>query len=170
MNITARHAQDIDELRRLTRGEGDAKQRDRYRAALLAIEGLETEAILKALGRSRGFVQRWAYVYRDHGISAIAPKRQPGARPRLAADKVALFKARFEAGPARADGGVCTLRGKDAARILEREFGVRYSLSGAYDLLHRLGYSCLKPRPRHRKSDPAAMEQWKAGAPLLSRR
>ena len=168
MNITARDPQDIDELRRLIRGEGHAKQRDRYRAALLAIEGLETDAIIKALGRSRGFVQRWAYVYRDHGIGAIVPKRQPGARPKLAADKVATFKTRFEAGPAPADGGVCTLRAKDAARILDQEFGVRYSLSGAYDLLHRLGYSCLKPRPRHRKSDPAAMAQWKASAPLLS--
>ena len=170
MNIPARDPKDIDELRRLIRGEGNAKQRDRYRAVLLAIEGLETDAIIGALGRSRGFVQRWAYVYRDHGIDAIAPKRSPGARPKLAGDQVAAFKARFESGPTQADGGLCTLRAKDAARILEQEFGVRYSLSGAYDLLHRLGYSCLKPRPRHRKSDPAAMAQWKASAPLLSRK
>ena len=109
-------------------------------------------------------------MYRDHGIDAIAPRRSPGARPKLVADQVPAFKARFEAGPTQADGGVCTLRVKDATRILEREFGVCYSLSGAYDLLHRLGYSCLKPRPRHRKSDPATVRQWTASAPLLSRR
>ncbi|MFC1781069.1 transposase [Planctomycetota bacterium] len=39
-------------------------------------------------------------------------------------------------------------------RLLEREFGVVYSLWGVYDLLHRLGYSCLCPRPQHEKADP----------------
>ena len=34
------------------------------------------------------------------------------------------------------------LRGEDACRILEREFGVRYTLDGVYDLLHRLKLSC----------------------------
>ena len=37
----------------------------------------------------------------------------------------------------------------------------------AYDLLERLGYSCLTPRPLHEKSDPAAIEHFKANAPLL---
>ena len=52
--------------------------------------------------------------------------------------------------------------------ILEREFGISYTLDGAYDLLHRLGYSCLKPRPRHERADPAAVEAFKRQAPLLS--
>jgi hypothetical protein len=38
-----------------------------------------------------------------------------------------------------------------------------------YDLLHRLGLSCLAPRPRHRKNDPEQMQQWVENAPLLSR-
>lgn len=72
-------------------------------------------------------------------------------------------------GPREGDG-VCTLRGKDAVRILNGEFGVAYSLNGVYDLLHRLGFSCLSPRPRHEKNDPAAMEAFKERAPLLSRK
>ena len=71
-------------------------------------------------------------------------------------------------GPTEADGGVCTLRGLDAVAVLEREFGVAYSLKGAYDLLHRLGFSCLRPRSRHRKNEPAAMDQFRRDAPLLS--
>lgn len=34
-------------------------------------------------------------------------------------------------------------------KILEAEFGVLLGLSAVYDLLHRLGYSRLCPRPRH---------------------
>ncbi|MBL8962485.1 MAG: winged helix-turn-helix domain-containing protein [Phycisphaeraceae bacterium] len=68
-------------------------------------------------------------------------------------------------------GGVCTLRAKDAQRILLDEFGVRYELKGVYDLMHRLRLSCLKPRPRHEKSDPAALKTFKEEtAPFCPRR
>ena len=85
---------------------------------------------------------------------------------KLPRDQEEAFKPRLDAGPTDADGGVCTLRGKDVVRILEQEFGVRYSLDGAYDLLRRLGYACLTPRPRHRKNDPQAMAAWKQDPPL----
>ncbi|MFN0134366.1 MAG: winged helix-turn-helix domain-containing protein, partial [Phycisphaerales bacterium] len=72
-----------------------------------------------------------------------------------------------DAGPTDADG-VCTLRGKDVRRILEHEFGVKYTLDGVYPLLHRLGCSCLAPRPRHEKQDLAAQRKFKdESAPFL---
>ncbi len=40
MDVTAQHPNDIDELRRRIRNTTNAKQRDRYRAVLLAIRGL----------------------------------------------------------------------------------------------------------------------------------
>ena len=56
---------------------------------------------------------------------------------------------------------VCTLRAADVKRILAREFNVVYSLKGVYKLLHRLGYSSLAPRPRHKLADPVAQEAFK---------
>lgn len=170
MDITERTAGHCAELKNRIRQERDAKQRDRYRAALLAIEGRQTQQIIDALGRSRGFVQRWAYAYRDGGIDAIVAKSPPGTPPRISASQQRQFLDRFAAGPTEADVGRCTLRGADAVRILAQEFGVSYSLSGAYYLLHRLGFSCLKPRPQHRKQDPKALKQWLDEAPLLSSR
>ena len=64
---------------------------------------------------------------------------------------------------------VIRLRGKDVQRILREEKGVTLSLNAAYATLHRLGYSCLAPRPRHEKQDLAAQEKFKTeSAPLLS--
>ena len=37
----------------------------------------------------------------------------------------------------------------------------------AYDVLHRLSYSCLSPRPLREKADPLPVEHFKANAPLL---
>jgi len=169
MNVGLRDEADRTRLRELIDGERDAVQRDRLRAALLAAEGNEAVAIAVTLGRSRRFVQAWAYAYRDGGVGAIKAGRSTGRPTKLPRDREAAFRARVLAGPVvGADGGVCVLRGEDARRILEREFGVAYTLDGVYDLLHRLKLSCLVPRPRHRKNDPAAMAAWLDGAPLLS--
>ena len=167
MHIKLHGPEDLTQLRQQSRQQRDAKQRDRYRAVLLALEGHDAPAIARTLGRSRRFVQAWVYRYRDRGLEAIAPKRQTGRPPNLPARKEAPFKKRFLAEPTEADG-VCTLRAKEAQRILQEEFGVAYTLPGVYDLLHRLGLSCLVPRPRHRKNDPQRMQQWVENAPLLS--
>jgi transposase len=170
MDIREREAGDTARLRTLARKEKNAEQRDRYLVAVHAIAGQETESIQKALLRSRGFVQRWAYAYRDHGIAGLKDKPRGGRKPRLSPAAEAALRARIDAGPRPEDGG-CTLRGKDIRRILETEHGEKYSLNGVYDLLHRLGYSCLAPRPRHEKQDLAAQEEFKTeSAPLLSAR
>jgi transposase len=170
MHIQERTTGDREELKRLVRGQRDASQRDRYRVVLLALEEQETLGIIKALGRSRGFVQRWAYAYRDGGIAAIIPKPRGGSKPKMTPAQQQAFLQRFQAGPTPADAGVCVLRGRDAQRIARVEFGVNYSLNGLYKLLHRHGLSYLQPRPRHRKQDPEAQRQWLDSAPLLSSR
>ena len=166
MRVTEREPGDVAALRGRVRSERNALQRDRYRAVLLALEGGEAAQIGKTLGRARRSVQDWVYAYRDGGIDRLQPRPRPGRPTKLPREREAELRARLDAGP-RATDGVCTLRGKDVVAILEREFGVVYSLDGAYDLLERLGYSCLTPRPLHEKSDPAAIEAFKMHAPLL---
>ena len=166
MKISLRHPEDLDELKRRIGRERNAKQRDRYRAVRWALEGKSSYWIADTLDRGRASVQRWAYAYRDGGIDAIVIRPQPGRPTKLGRDQEDAFTQRLDTGLTDADQGVCTLRGKEVVRILDQEFGVPYSLQGAYDLLHRLGYACLKPRPRHRKNDPHAMAAWKQDTPL----
>lgn len=169
MNVTAYQKGDGDRLDALITREKDARQRDRLRAARLALEGKEALEIVVATGRSRRFVQTWAYAYRDGGVEALRPGKSSGRPTKLPREKEQAFRARMLGGATEADG-VCTLRGVDALKILEKEFGVRYTLDGVYDLLHRLRLSCLVPRPRHRKNQEPVMRQWLDSAPLLSAR
>lgn len=166
MNVIERMPGDRDRLRRLIGNERDALRRDRCRAVLLALDGDEAVEIAEKIGRSRRSVQDWVYAYRDGGIDNIHPPKRPGRRPKLPREREDELRARLDAGPTEADG-VCTLRGKDVVRILEREFGVKYSLDGAYDLLERLGYTCQSPRPRHENHDADAQEKFKHFAPFL---
>jgi transposase len=167
MNIREREPGELKELKRRVRKEKDADRRDRLRAVVLSIEGEEAPVIARLLGRSRRQVQDWAYAYRDGGIDAIHPPKPPGKRPRVHGEIVQKLRARLDAGPTAADK-VCTLRGKDVQRILREEMGVKLSLNAAYATMHRIGYSCLAPRPRHEKQDLAAQERFKEAAPLLS--
>jgi transposase len=170
MTVTPRDAGDRQLLDELVRRESDARQRDRYRAVLLAMGDepeLEGDRIALRLGRSPRFVDEWVGRYRRGGLGALRPRKQPGRRPKLTPQQGEQLKARLDAGPLDSDG-VCALRGKDVCRIIEAEFGVVHTLGGIYDVLRRLGYSSLVPRPRHRKNDPAAMEKFeREGAPLL---
>jgi len=168
MKVTVRREGDLERLDELIAREKVAVQRDRLRAVRLALDGVEALQIAATLSRSRRFVQEWAYAYRDGGVEAIRPGKSSGRPTKLPRDKEQAFRARMLGGATEADGGVCSLRGVDALKILEAEFGARYTLDGVYDLLHRLKLSCLVPRPRHRKNDPQVMQQWLEGAPLLS--
>ncbi len=167
MNIELRCPEDLDVLEKLQRRECNAKQRDRYRAVWLALNGKTAPEIAARLDRSRRFVQQWTYRYRDGGLANLKEHPRCGPPTKLRRDDEAAFQTRIEAGPNGGDG-VCTLRGKELQRILKEEFGAQYTLDGVYDLLHRLGYSSLKPRPRHRKNETDRMHEWKRSAPFLS--
>ena len=153
MHVREREAGDAQRLEALIVSEGSAKQRDRYRMTLLALRGWEADEIAGALSSNRRTVQAWVYRYRDGGIDGLRPIKSPGHRPLLPPERNGEFVGRITAGPREGDG-VCTLRARDAQRILLDEFGVKYELKSVYDLMHRLGLSCLKPRPRHEQSDP----------------
>lgn len=168
MDIMEREPGDIATLEQLVNSERNVRQLARYRVALLALKGWKKLDIAQAVGLAKSSVETWAYRYRDEGLNALKAKKQAGAAPKLPPEKHEAFKQRMISAPKESDV-VCTLRGKDAVRILNAEFGVDYKLPGVYKLLHRLKLSCLTPRPRHEKNDPAKMQAFKQSAPLLSK-
>lgn len=167
MFIDERTDGDLATLRQLARKERNAHQKDRLLAVVHAIDGMETQDIERSLGRSRAFVQRWAYAYRDGGIEALRAKPRGGSRCRVPESAHARLRELIDAGPAAGEG-VCTHRGKDVQAMIEREFGIRVSLDTAYRTLHRMGYACLAPRPTHEHRDEAAQAEFREIAPLLS--
>lgn len=175
MRVILHDPSDLDELRRLVRQEQNAKQRDRYRVVLIAAEGIgglevDRERIAATAGRSRQFVDQWAGRYRRGGIAALLPRKQPGRVARLTPQQVQDLKQRLDAGPVQGVDARCVFFGQDICRLIEREFGQIYSLSGVYKLLERIGYSWLCPRPRHPQGDPAEQEAFKKTSPSGSSR
>ena len=170
MNVQLRDPADLLELKRGAETRNDPKLRDRYRSVLAAIDGGVAKVIAVKIHRSRRFVQEWVYRYRDEGLAGLKDKPRPGKACKLSADEQERFRQRILKGPVEADGLACTLRGPEAQRILEKEFGKKYALGAVYALMHRLRLSPLRPASHHPKNDPQAIDQWLDRAPFLARR
>ena len=132
----------------------------RHQAVVLAKQGHSAPEIAQALGCSRRAVQTWVAQYNRGGVQALQERPHTGRPPRLAGPDLLRFRERLEAGPTPEDG-VCTLRCQDLRRILEEEFGVLLRRQAVYDLLHRLDYSSLMPRPQHEQANPEVQEFFK---------
>src|SRR4051794_20252007 len=132
----------------------------RVQALVLAKQGRTAEDIAQALGCSLRAVKNWVAQYNRGDIAALHERPRSGRPPRLEPQEYPRLKQRLDA-PPRAEDGVCTLRGLDIRRILEQEFGAPMGLQTVYDLLHRIDYSSLMPRPRHEEANPEVQEFFK---------
>jgi transposase len=154
----------LEELKRLERVEKDADRARRMRIVILGMEGWTAPAVGMAVGLSRRICQRWVARYNREGLAGLDDCRGHEPQLPLSPEQEQAFRQRLQTGPTDEDQ-VCSLRGKDCQRILAEEFNVLRSLPAVYWLLHRLGYSYLRPRPRHRKANPEAIEEFKRSWP-----
>jgi len=157
----------VDALQDLADREPDKRRFLRLRAIILALRGHTAPEIAEALGVSRRAVQHWVARYNTNAPDGLADRPKSGRPPLLTDLQIEQLRQRIDAGPQPEDG-VCTLRGPEIRAIIAREFGVTYTQPAVYFLLHRLGYACLDPRPRHLKADPKAQEEFKKKPPTES--
>jgi transposase len=154
----------LAELQRRQRAEKDAYVARNLQIIVLALQGWTAPAVAMAVGLTRRVVQQRVYDYNEHGPAFLEEQRGAPLQPLLSPDEEESFRERVESGPQPKDE-VCSLRGKDFQRILADEFGKVLHLSTIYNLLHKLHYSYLQPRPRHQYNDPARQQAFIAGLP-----
>jgi len=160
MNVLPRNT--ADELHTLYRTETNARMARRLQALWLARLGRTCQQIVDVTGAGRRSVQQWVAKYNAGGVDELLDKPRSGRPTRLTAHQQEQLKARVAAGPRDPDG-VSVFNAAAIDEIVEKEFGVLYSLRGMQVLLGRLGFSYQCPRPRHENSDPEAQEAFKRG-------
>ena len=132
----------------------------RYQILILALQGRTSTDIASALSCSQRLVQVRVRQYNEQGPDSLDEKCHTGRQPRISGSDLERFRQRVEAGP-RPDEGRATFYGIDHQRLLKDEFGVTLSLQAVYDLLHRLGFSSLMPRPQHKDADEEVQRLFK---------
>lgn len=158
MNVESHHIP--EELKTLYRTEMNARLARRIHGIYLARMGRTCPEIMSITGAARRTIQKWVARYNHGGIDELIDKPRSGAPTKLPAFVEQQVLKRIQAGPQQSDI-VSVFNARAIGRIIEREYGVLYSLTGLYDWLHRMGFSYLCPRPLHEKSDPAEREAFK---------
>lgn len=161
MTVVEHHS--AEELQALFRQEREARRAKRIWIVWQARLGQTAPEIAQGIGGSRRAVQEWVRRYNQEGLAGLETRSGQGREPILSEAERQLVAQRVEAGPQA--GEVCSLRGVDFQKFLETQFGKLMSLTSVYRVLHELGYEWLVPRPKHRKSDPDAMAEFKKKSP-----
>lgn len=151
MNVRAFHS--IEELERLAAAEKHAARHLRLRAVILAKRRWGAKQIGEALGKTLRTIQNWVRDYNHTALEALVDARG-GNRCYFTDEQEQQLCTYLDSVSEDPQDG--PRHAAELAPWIEQHFGVVYSLSGLYDLLHRLGYSWLMPRPRHPDHDPAA--------------
>lgn len=159
----------IKRIKKEIRLKENLEIRDRLRAVILALKGLPGPAIAEQLGYGTAWVSKWVYRYRDEGWDGLWDRPRSGQPRKLTEKQEKEFAALIEKGPEFKDR-LSRYRIKDLKAVLKEKFGVDYSISGVKLLVHRLGFSSIKPRPRHPQNDPEEMRAWKREAPKFVER
>ena len=153
MRVVTHHT--VEQLQHLQRKADRPSMVLKLRAIALARKCWIAPDIADALGKSTRTIQQWADDYNTQGLEGLRDRRG-GNHRYLNAQQEQQLKDRIDAAAEDPNDGVRHVA--ELAPWIEEHFGVTYSLSGLYDLLHRLGYEWLVPRPRHIKNDPEMIE------------
>lgn len=137
------------------------KEGRRFRAWELHQQGWLVGQIATALGVTHGAVSQWLQRARTLGVDALARRPQPGHPPRLSPEQQAQVPDLLQRG-AKAWGFESELwtRARIAA-VLQREFGVQYSLPHLSRLLARWGWTRQKPVRQARQRDAEQVREWR---------
>lgn len=141
---------------------GDWREARRLRAWELRDKGWKQNAIAEALGVSKGAVSQWLKVAQAGGVEALRTRKGGGPKRRLSEKQVGELPALLTRGAEHFGfrGQVWT-RARVRA-VIQRLFGVTYSLTHVGRLLKQIGWSLQKPIERASQRDEAALVRWRS--------
>jgi transposase len=146
------------------RPPGTAEQLEKRRRQAIALlrAGKAYREVARMVQASLSSVVRWKQAQRRNPRTGLRARPTPGRPPWLTTTQKERLRRLLLRG-ARAAGHTTELWTlKRIGKLIEKEFGVRYSPVGVWKLLrHGLNWSWQKPERRARQRDEAAIDHWK---------
>ena len=139
------------------------EQNGRMRIRLMALSpinnGVKHTQTAKYLQVSRRMVNEWVKRFNLEGLDGLMEKPRSGRPRALSTQQLEKLKAYVVAHAIKPNGG--RLKGTLVIDYVEQEFGVSYSLTSIYRLLHQLDFSWIMSRSKHPKQSLDAQEGFK---------
>lgn len=140
----------IAELEKFHRSLRDKRQADRVKAVIALSRGWSAAQVAQILLFDEKTSRHYFDRYQQGGLQALLDDNYSGAEPKLDEHQMSELEGYLEEH---------ILPGaKSVIAHIDKQYGVRYSVSGVTDLLHRLGFSYKKPTHVPGKQDPAQQQ------------
>jgi transposase len=123
-------------------GAPDQLQQRRRRAVQLLQAGRPMAAVARQVQASVSSVWRWWQTYQRAGPRGLQPRPTPGRPPRLSAAQQRTLERILAQGPRRAGYPTDLWTLARVAKVIRREFGIRYHPSHVWKLLTARGWQC----------------------------
>lgn len=137
------------------------KEERRKRAWALYQVGWKQKDIAEALGVTQGAVSQWIKAGQEGGVAALRDRPKPGAPRRLSTEERQRIPSLLERGAEsfgfRGDLWTCPR----IAKVIEREFGVRYHPAHVSRILKELNWTPQKPIRRAKQRREAEIQHWR---------
>jgi transposase len=151
----------VEQLEQRYRACRDIVERTRWHALWLFARGLAVAQIEASIGLSDWSIRKVIHRFNEQGAAGVADQRHRNrGAPRLLSAAQQEELRGLMGGPAP-DGGLWT--GPKVARWMAAQLGRPVHDQQAWATLQQLGFTPLRPRPRHHQSDPQAQEDFKKG-------
>lgn len=151
----------ITELKELMSSEKNAKPRTRLLIALHRKKGESIDEIAETCTVPRRTVHGTLQRFQERGISAAFSVKQTGRPARLNPKQLSELRKRLLASPKASGFRESFWTTRMVIALVNREYGITYTLQWMWTLLRSMGLSCKKPRPTHYKSSSGASEAFK---------
>jgi transposase len=122
--------------------------------------GRTYDEVAKMLNYSRNSIIKWVERFEQEGIKTLLETKSGRGRvSQISSEFSTEFSEAVIFLQENRNGGRIT--GKDIVDMVQKKYGVQYSVSGIYKLLSRMGLSWVSARSIHPKADLEAQETFK---------
>jgi transposase len=135
----------------------------RQQAAVMFEQFSPTAQIASELRVSEKSVREWRRRWVAGGTVGLASSGSGGSDCKLDGDQQKQLAEMLDEGPVTHGWVDARWTLARVAELIERSFGVGYTLRGVSYLLHRMGYSLQVPARRAVERDPEAITTWQRG-------
>lgn len=122
-------------------------------------DGKRQQQISYLIGCSQAAVSKWISKHKAGRTLETLPRS--GRPTKLSKERLDKLRTKLIAEVKRANKKYCSLDTKQLGNIIKKEIGQGYSLRHVERIMHKIGFSLIKPRSRHIKQDPKKVEQFR---------
>jgi transposase len=141
---------------------GDRRVLQRVTALLLLADQHTVSAVAERVGMGRSTIYGWLHAFLAERCASLVYRTSPGRPAKLTKTQKGQLHAFVVAGPEAAGYATGCWNSAIVQDLIEREFGVLYSVPYVAELLRNLGFTYQKARFISDHLDEARREHWRA--------